>query len=655
MAIIGSALFAATPAGTERALLLQTLQKAGIPAEERPLYQSYGSFGSSIIVRLEGPTQRPGDAETFVLAVPLSQSAQNGPSLSYGTHTALDFIRYFSGQAAPLDILVAFLEYETPLLPFSEETGRHVGLRDLVGRSGDPEKLTFLYLDVPEPPESLTIHHGARRSIAPLRLLRPLTALFDRQEIPYRLAVHHNALYRLGLVGGPSALADIQELGSEGLYVNGQSEPSGTEAVSCSSPELGAVLATYVNQLAHSSGERDFHYSIVMLGTSTYFLSESATVVLFLLLTTLVLASVLVHSLAHRKMILIQWTVFLKRSWVIPVYLGLLFISLLSSGMLFSLLFSLFGLPVSTVSYGGAVLKVLVALAAYGLLYPLTARLRIPRRAHFYGHAAVLFMALLLVTAASLDTTFVPVFLWAFFFAWLAALLPSPQGVFACSVLAPMQAIAALGNAVGTGDSSTAVLIMSGAPSAMLYLSLLLMPFMMLFKRAALLASGRKKTRSRVRHWLPRALFMIGSIAAAVSYAYEGSLQPADPTQTAPTEMQDPQVPLLSLQDRPFLDRRIITVTLSADQAPLRFDLALESLDASRNLVIYDAPTPYRISKDGRRADFMLGEHPPNPLVTELVVPLDFKGTLEAAAVYPAGSKAPYALALRFVRRVGIP
>jgi len=653
--LLGSALFAEVPADTERSILLRTLQDRDIAHQERPLYTGYGSFGSSVHVVLPGTTPRRLQNETFILAIPLLQSEGNAPILSFGSQTALEFIRHFTDRPAPLEILVVFLEYETHLLPFTEPALSHAGLRDAVSRYDDPEKLTILYLDLPTAAQGLTIHHGAGSSIAPLRVLRPLPDLLTRQGIPFDLAVHYNELYRLGLIRGPEALGIIQTLGGKGLYLDAGRNPLKNGAMSSTSADLATVLASYVEGLAQSTLERDYHYSVLVVGTKSFFIPETGTVILFLALTALVLAGILIHSLVHRKMLLIQWRVFIKRSWVLPVYLALLYTSLWSAGVLFSLLLRFFGVQAATATYGGAVLKVFMALAAYALLYPLASRLRIPRRAHFYGHAAVIFVAAGLLVAASLDATFIPVFLWAFFFSWLAALLPSPGGVFICAVLAPLQIVAALSNAVGSGDNSVALLIMSSAPLSTLYLTFMLMPFMMLFKRASLLASGRRPRTSRMRHWLPRILLMVGSVAASLSYAYQRSERPADPARGKPLEIQSTLIPGLTVQERAFLDRRILTVTLSADQAPLRYDLTLSSADTDRTLVVYDAPVPYLLTPDGGGARFLLGEHPVNPLTAELVVPLDFRGTLEAAAVYQAGTLAPYAQAVRFVRSVALP
>ncbi len=655
LALIGPTLLAQVPAASKRALLLQTLQNRGIAHQERPLFSAYGSFGASIHVLLPGSAPGRSRDETFILAIPLLASEGNAPILSCGSQTALEFIRHFSEHPAPLDVLVAFLEYEAPLLPFTDPAISYAGLRDAVGRYDDPENVTILYLDLPIAARELTIHHGAGASVAPLRLLRPLPDLLKRRGIPFSLAVHYNELYRLGLVRGPEALGIIQALGSEGLYLGAHPEPGAGGSVSCAGPELAAVLAEYAESLARGPAERDYHYSVLTLGTRTFFIPETGTVILFLALTALVLAGVLIHSLVHRKMLLVQWKIFLRRSWVIPLYLALLYASLWSAGVLYDLLLRGFGVHAAAATYGGAILKVFMALAAYALLYPLAAGLKIPRRAHFYGHAALVFAAAGLLVAASLDATFIPVFLWAFVFSWLAAVLPSPGAVFVCALLAPLQILAALGNAVGSGDDSVALLIMSGAPLSTLYLAFLLLPFMMLFKRVLLLVSGRRPRASRIRRWLPRVLFMIASVAATLSYVYQRSGQGADPSRALPLEIRNTLIPGLTVRERAFLDRRILEVTLSVDQAPLRYELTLSSADTDRTLVVYDAPVPYSISPDGSGARFLLGEHPLNPLVAELVVPLDFRGTLEAATVYAPGTKAPYTRAVRYVRSVALP
>jgi hypothetical protein len=90
---------------------------------------------------------------------------------------------------------------------------------------------------------------------------------------------------------------------------------------------------------------------------------------------------------------------------------------------------------------------------------------------------------------------------------------------------------------------------------------------------------------------------------------------------------------------RTFLERRILEITLISRGNPIRFDMYLESADAGSPALIYAAPMPFTYTEDGgsfrgNSVEFVLGEGPPNPFTTEIVLPLDFTGSLRAEALY---------------------
>jgi hypothetical protein len=79
-----------------------------------------------------------------------------------------------------------------------------------------------------------------------------------------------------------------------------------------------------------------------------------------------------------------------------------------------------------------------------------------------------------------------------------------------------------------------------------------------------------------------------------------------------------------------FLERKSVQITVSARGAPLRFDMYLESADGNAP-ELYSAPMPV-LKKD--TLSLILGEGPRNPFVTEVVVPLNFTGSLRVNALY---------------------
>jgi hypothetical protein len=86
-----------------------------------------------------------------------------------------------------------------------------------------------------------------------------------------------------------------------------------------------------------------------------------------------------------------------------------------------------------------------------------------------------------------------------------------------------------------------------------------------------------------------------------------------------------------------FLARRILEINLKARGEPVRFDIYLDSERGP--LPVYTAPMPFILGESERSPrrstlEFVLGENPPNPFVTNIVLPLDFSGYLRFEALY---------------------
>jgi hypothetical protein len=100
----------------------------------------------------------------------------------------------------------------------------------------------------------------------------------------------------------------------------------------------------------------------------------------------------------------------------------------------------------------------------------------------------------------------------------------------------------------------------------------------------------------------------------------------------------------MEVRDRILLERRTLDITLDAPGSPLRFNLYLDDAQDSGGEipVIYAAPMPFRYIEDDtslnrHSIEFILGEGPPNPFTTEIVLPIDFSGFLRAEALYAEG------------------
>jgi hypothetical protein len=189
-----------------RERLIRRLTREGIPFEERPLFAGYGGFGSSLFVRIPARAGSDPEAAEFVLALPLSTSDDPGEGVPWGIEGGLRFIRTLMERGTDREVTVAFLGDEYSLLPRDIRRQSHTGLRDLISLRSHPENTVLLYLDSYESPETLILHHGGGKILAPLQILEAFHRICTLRGIPYTFAVRSNVLYKLDLLSGPPAL-----------------------------------------------------------------------------------------------------------------------------------------------------------------------------------------------------------------------------------------------------------------------------------------------------------------------------------------------------------------------------------------------------------------------------------------------------------------
>ncbi len=618
------------------------LQERGIPFQRRSLLADYGGFGVSVHVDLSGPAENRA-AGTLVVAAPLSSTrGPAGLEIAFGVRAALAFASRVAAEGAPLDVRVALLADEYSQLPEDLRGGTLLGLRDLADRYAESERTAVIYLDLRESRGGFNLVHGSPFTVAPLGVLKPFMAAFDAAGLPLPFAVPFNELYRLGLVRGSEALPFLQDRGFPALLVREGSRPG---VAAASDPERFADgLFRYAAALRAVPEAADRRYFLFTVGERVIPLPEGLSVALFALTAALGMASLLGYSLTHRHLLIARGRVFLRRAWVLPLFLAILFVCVLAADYCLSFVLSLFGASDGKPRYGEAALKFALALAFYSIASPLLRRRSIPKRAHFYGSAACILLAALSFAAAIIDFTFVPLFLWAFALALAAASIRDSSVGFFLAGLSLLQILAAAAAAVGSGEAGPARILLADDPAHNLFFAFVILPFHLLFRRAACLARSRSGSSLAARAFYSRILFFSGTILAILSYASdtakaEGRTVP--PVRERIEASGDPRGTLrLDLASSTFLDRRTVRISLRSADTPVRLDLSFES---DEPVSVYDAPVPYALSEDGRRATLLLGERPPMPLDLELTLPLSAEGRLRASAIYsrPGNAESP--------------
>jgi hypothetical protein len=535
--------------------------------------------------------------------------------LPFSFETALAFIETIRTQGSPLHIQVAFLGDEGSQVPEELRNTAHAGLAELCATLENPENTVLWYLDLPVAPEKLLIHHGAARTITALNVLQPIG---DFHNIPYSFAVPYNGLYLSGLVHGPEVLRFARNRGINTLYLTG----SGTGQVQAEA--LGEALVAYTAGLRITTENLDYHYSIFDFRGKYVFVSELLTVLALLLIAAVCLLAFLSYSALHRSILVIHWRIFLRRSWVLLVFLGILVLALEIAGFLM-LVF-----PPMEGDFYQVLFQLVIALLLFYLLAPLVDTISIPGKAHFYGNAAIILVTLGTLIAACINLTFIPLFMGALLFTFLGSALPIPVLVYCCVLLPCLQGLYSVLPIVAAGGRHLAGIILSRDTLVSLYMAVILLPFILIIKRGTALLRGRKPRSPLVRRILLPLVLLIAALGGFVFYVWDVSAVPrASPVRR--TIVENPEILSIKSRVSTFLERRSITISIAARGSPVRFDMYLDT-DEGEAQPVYSAPMPFELRQDS--VAFILGEGPPNPFTTEIVLPLEFSGSLRVEALY---------------------
>ncbi|MDR1249755.1 MAG: hypothetical protein LBK63_10670 [Treponema sp.] len=634
---------------SRRTLLANILNERKIPFETRSLFAEFGGFSSSIHILLpaEAEEKKPG---IFILALPLSFTGDDQREFPYAFQVALDFIGRVRAEGLETDVMAAFLGDERSSLR-SGQSAPHLGLLDLYSRLEVPEDAVMIYLDICGETGEIVVHHGARRTLAPLNILRPLAQICAERKIPYTLAVNANELYKLGLADGPSALEFALRRETPALYL-GEGAPGSIR-------NLDAALFDYARALSPGTENPDYHYLIFQVLKRFFFVSERATTLFFLAVAGLFFFTALIYSLVFRRRLVVQWKVFFKRSWILFIYWLTLCLALKAAALIFR--FIARGADparfegAALLFHAAAALQLLLGISLFALFSFPGDRIYVPRRANFYGSSAIILVIVELLLSAYIDITFIPMFVWAFMFTFLAACVKKPVLIWLCGLLSFFMGISAMLTVIQAGNRQLGLLIFSGNTAFILYIAFISLPFFITLKRGVLLRSRKTEEKKSLPDILKQLISpgvalksiaprLIVPAAAAAALALSVHFLARSPVIGARQRILEDEpgnavVLALDVQDRTLLERRTLNITLSAPGNPLRFNLRLDSVAGGEMPVIYSAAMPFRYIEDANSPsrssiEFILGEDPPNPFSTEIVLPAEFAGFLSAEALY---------------------
>lgn len=625
---------------SRRLELIRRLTEEGIPFEVRPLFSEYGGFGSSLTVYLPPEMKTEPEGGGFVLAIPLSSQDEPGEGFPYDLEMGLAFIKEARQRGLTKEIWVSFLGDEQSRLPPDQRKNSHTGLEDLLALLENPENTVLVYTDFFDPPEKITLHHGGQRTLAPLSLLQPIPGLYNAYGIPFTFAITSSELYKLGFAEGPLVLGSTLTQGIPSLYLEGtRNDSGGSPGKPIPAELLGALLLEYAISLNFSTENLDYHYLIFQYFGKTIFVPELITVIILWSLIALGFLIFFIYSIVLRKILIIQWKIFFRRSWVIVILFVVFFLALQGAELFFGFLLNKFALPRDKIYLGGIIFTLGMALTLFSLINSFFDHLKIPRKANFYGNAAVILTVLGSLIAVFLDITFIPAFVWAFLFTILAVFIPFSLPLYGIGFIIPLQIAGTLIASMGAVNAGFPMVNHANRIWIILFITITSFPSVLIFKRAAALVREQKKIPSRLFRLISWSIMLTACMGALTLYVYNLSKeQRIIPVRRVIVE--DPNNPSIlehTITSRSFLARRILEINLAARGEPVRFDIYLNSEQDPQP--IYTAPMPFMLqnseySPHGSMLEFILGENPPNPFTTDIVLPLTFSGSLRFEVLY---------------------
>lgn len=674
----------------------QTLQAWGFSVEVQDLLKDYGGFGSSLLATIPSAGASL-SSRTLIFACSLTDPEERAllTHLLYQIH---------QGNIRPgVSLLIAFLGEEEPLslnqasATLFESPLPYRGLQALLDRFEDPEAVSLIYLSFSPLSTQLTLQYGSSGALASSQLLSAVFHSLERAGILSTLPTPYTILYKLGLITGDPRMGLMAEAGIDGLLIEfpgrgdtisefptaeethtPQPVQNGHSALEAApGPFTTSRWFSFFKELLETPYwnylQRDQHYSLFPTFQGRwYILSEKQTVQILLSILFLLFCFLGSYSIIYRHSLLVQWIVFIRRSWILLFYYVVF--AILCFGGSFLLFLWNFSSP-----YIQALLKILLATAVSLGLFSFFSGIHVPRRAEFYGHGAVFFLFVISLVAVSLDISFFFPVLWFFLWVFLAGLWRNPLLNGFALIMAPLQFGRILYSTYTLQERALANHILSPGLGENLLLALFVFPLLLLLKRLILLSYPPKRYSLAYRLPLELAiplaiLTMTGILSFSPGMASlpffsspgfpgavyrlpksseptllpaegpqnreePGSVESGQARETQPARgidetgtIQARRAPVSStiLQTRltaiTFFDEKTLSLRITCKGTPTLISILLEATSpAGERLEIYSSPVPVTFINT-HTARLVLGPLPPNPLTLEITVPENLKG-----------------------------
>jgi hypothetical protein len=454
------------------------------------------------------------------------------------------------------------------------------------------------------------------------------------------------------------------------------SEPGETEWAT----RLMRFLGDFVRRSEGSAAASwDQHYIYAVVGNLVLFLGEQA----YLILLLAVVSSPVIYGLAFRQR-LFRYVKLVGRSfWSLLVLLGFMFLFLFIATALIRGILDFRSFPTLWHFAPGPyfLLKLLISVFLFAIVFQSLRRLPFPRLGSFYSASAILLLFFDVLLLSFFDISFTFYFLWGFIFAFFFSLARWPWLKTVFLLLAPLWMVIGAVEIFSSDELAAAEALLLSPVSGNLIFAFVVLPFLLMLIRVDLILHRRWS----FPHGSTMRVTVLGSAAAAVLFASalvflepysEEHPQPVNAVQlvdadngthrlllSSPAPMDGltverggatfvvdgdernrsfelpgmPEPVTLTLESRDFLSRSRRTLTVDSRLPPREVRVRLET---EEELLLYDSRFPAVVSQAQSAARFAIGPYPPNPLEVGFTVGQDTPTRL-GVEVISSGTETP--------------
>ncbi len=623
------------------------------------------SFSSSIIVDIPG---KRGDTLNIIVPIDhepgLSADADGSVSLALG----LSLVREFARRNPDISLRILFLGAEYSGREFSQ-----LGSEEFLKEFYPESPQSFFYLDLKRIPGTISLRAGGEGIVAPYWQVRRAVSALESSGLNYLFKENENQIHRLGMWGSSTRINPYLQAGYPSLILQGDDYGSAPAIVPWITGFYSFIFDLIDNNKEGFPEQWDRHYLYFDFFGKPVSIGEQAY--LFLLLTVIV-APLIYPFFIPRKFNRYLKTLG-KNFWDIPVLLLLILLFLIIGTYGVQLILLIRGFPTLWQHTPLIVflIKASIALILFFLFFGLLKKIRFSQNSTFYSSSALFMILLAILTVSVLDISMTYSLLWAFTFSFLFSIVPNKYTKAVMLAFSTLLVIKTLSNVFAQGADRVIEYLILSPFSGNMFLSLLILPFLLMLIRLDFLFRHPTLMRQKV---LIRNAAIIFSSITMIGVLYLFGFNPYSKSNPQPVSVQEVvdtstgqsrirvsspaeiEALILSSGD---IGQKVISNTREenllrqTDETYLDIDISLEKfLDRDRFLIflnsqntpesieirfsgnsdflVYDIDFPYTLTADHMGAIVHIGHNPPLPLQFEAVFLSGTADTMKISAGY---------------------